>query len=302
MVSEADALLGYDTYPHIDLYEIGVKAARLLLRAIRGEVRPVSLFARVPMLVPAEGMATDGQPMATLLAEAKALEARPGVLSVSLLPVQPWLDIPGTGFSVLAVADGPRRAAELAPMLRQLGWRAWESRRAFRADLLPVDEAIARALALAGRAGRPLGVGRQHRVGLPRGQRGCPGPAPGPGCHRALPGPGGRSRGGGPGHRDRGRAGNRGAGRRRPGLPLQRPGHPPGPRPDPLRRPLHLQRQEEPGGRGPDGPGRRHRGRADRRPGHRAPGLHRGSRPLPGGRAGAGRSPDRGREVPPPVP
>jgi microcystin degradation protein MlrC len=148
MVSEADALLGYDTYPHIDLYEIGVKAARLLLRAVRGEVRPVSLFARVPMLVPAEGMATDGQPMAALLAEAKALESRPGVLSVSLLPVQPWLDIPGTGFTVLAVADGRRRAAELAPMLRQLGWRAWESRRAFRADLLPVDEAIARALAL----------------------------------------------------------------------------------------------------------------------------------------------------------
>jgi microcystin degradation protein MlrC len=52
------------------------------------------------------------------------------------------------GFSVLAVVDGPRRAAEVAPMLRQLAWRAWESRGAFRADLLPVDEAIHRALAL----------------------------------------------------------------------------------------------------------------------------------------------------------
>jgi len=150
MVEEADALIGYDTYPHVDLYETGVRAARLALRAARGEVRPVTLFARSPMLVPAEGMATSGEPMASLLAEAKALETRPGVLAVSLLPVQPWLDVPRTGFSVLAVADGATRAREIEPMVRQLAWRAWESRGRFRAELLEVDEAIRRALAADG--------------------------------------------------------------------------------------------------------------------------------------------------------
>ena len=39
MVQEADALVGYDTYPHIDLYETGAKAAALLLRTVRGEVQ-----------------------------------------------------------------------------------------------------------------------------------------------------------------------------------------------------------------------------------------------------------------------
>jgi microcystin degradation protein MlrC len=147
MVQEADALVGYDTYPHIDLYETGAKAAALLLRAVRGEIRPVTLFARSPMLVPAEGQGTNDQPMAGLMAEAKRLQARPGVLAVSLFPVQPWLDIPDTGFCVMAVADGPRRAAEIEPMVRQLAWQAWERRRGFAADLLAVDEAIHRALA-----------------------------------------------------------------------------------------------------------------------------------------------------------
>jgi microcystin degradation protein MlrC len=147
MVEEADALVGYDTYPHIDLYETGAKAAALLLRTIRGEVRPVTLFARSPMLVPAEGQGTGDQPMAGLMAEAKRLEARPGVLAVSLFPVQPWLDIPETGFSVMAVADGHQRAVEIEPMVRQLAWQAWESRRRFAVDLLTVDEAIRRALA-----------------------------------------------------------------------------------------------------------------------------------------------------------
>jgi microcystin degradation protein MlrC len=150
MVREADALVGYHTYPHVDLYETGAKAARLLLRAAAGEVRPVTLFARAPMLVPAEGMATADAPMAGLLAEARRLEARPGVLAVSLFPVQPWLDVPGTGFCVVAVADGPDRAAALAPAVRELARRAWEARREFRADLLDVDEAVRRALALDG--------------------------------------------------------------------------------------------------------------------------------------------------------
>ena len=40
MVQEADALVGYDTYPHIDLYETGAKAATLLLRTVRGRSAP----------------------------------------------------------------------------------------------------------------------------------------------------------------------------------------------------------------------------------------------------------------------
>jgi microcystin degradation protein MlrC len=147
MVQEADALVGYDTYPHVDLYETGMKGARLLLRAMSGEVQPVTVFARSPMLVPAEGQGTTDQPMAGLLAEAKRLEARAGVLSVSIFPVQPWLDIAGTGFSVVAVADGARRAAEIEAAVRQLAWQAWEARRRFTADLLAVDEAIRQALA-----------------------------------------------------------------------------------------------------------------------------------------------------------
>lgn len=150
MVQEADALVGYDTYPHIDLYETGVKGAGLLVATVRGEVHPVIVFARSPMIVPAEGMGTGDQPMVDLIAEAKRLEQRPGVLSVSLFPVQPWLDIPSTGFSVVVVVDGSRRAAEIEPAVRELAWRAWEARRGFEANLLQVDDAIRRALAADG--------------------------------------------------------------------------------------------------------------------------------------------------------
>ena len=39
MVSEADAIVGYHTYPHVDMFEIGQKAARLMLRILKGAVQ-----------------------------------------------------------------------------------------------------------------------------------------------------------------------------------------------------------------------------------------------------------------------
>lgn len=150
MVEQADALVGYDTYPHVDMEGTGLRGARLLLRAVRGEVAPVVAFAKAPMIVPAEGGATRDQPMAGLLAAAKQLERQPGVLSASLFPVQPWMDLPDTGFSAVVVVDGAARAARAEEEARALARQAWEARHQFRVELLPVDEAIQRALALDG--------------------------------------------------------------------------------------------------------------------------------------------------------
>ncbi len=63
MVASADILVGYDTYPHVDMYETGRECASLLLQAVRGATRPLTVFAKVPMIVSAEGMSTQHGPM-----------------------------------------------------------------------------------------------------------------------------------------------------------------------------------------------------------------------------------------------
>src|SRR5690606_18420604 len=50
MADNANALISYRTYPHIDQYERGHQAAALLDRAIRGEIRPKVAIARRPIL------------------------------------------------------------------------------------------------------------------------------------------------------------------------------------------------------------------------------------------------------------
>jgi len=46
MVRHATALIGYKTYPHVDMYEVGEQVGRILLRAMKGEIRPAMGWAR----------------------------------------------------------------------------------------------------------------------------------------------------------------------------------------------------------------------------------------------------------------
>jgi microcystin degradation protein MlrC len=41
-VAAAHAMVGYDTFPHIDMAERGVEAADIIVQTIRGEIRPAS--------------------------------------------------------------------------------------------------------------------------------------------------------------------------------------------------------------------------------------------------------------------
>ena len=54
MVQQATALIGYQTAPHIDMYEAGQSAARVLAGVILGEVQPTVAVERLPMIVPPE--------------------------------------------------------------------------------------------------------------------------------------------------------------------------------------------------------------------------------------------------------
>jgi len=148
MVEHATAIVGYHTYPHVDLYETGGKAAHLLLRTLAGNVRPVMAFRKLPMIVPAENMQTTSGPLHRLIERGKALERRGRALAVSVFGVQPWLDIEEMGGSVVVVADGvARRAHATADSLAQ---RFWESRHEFDVRLTPPAQAIQQALRVPG--------------------------------------------------------------------------------------------------------------------------------------------------------
>lgn len=148
MVRHANAIFGYHTYPHVDMFEAGVKAARLMSRTLAGKCRPAMGWRKLPLIVPAENASTGKGPMHDLIERAKAREKAGAVEALSVFTVQPWMDIQEMGGAVVAVTDGSAKRAEREAA--GLAQRFWDSRQRFEASLTPVPEAIAEAVAVEG--------------------------------------------------------------------------------------------------------------------------------------------------------
>ncbi|NLE43806.1 MAG: M81 family metallopeptidase [Chloroflexi bacterium] len=144
MVSNATALVGYHTAPHVDQAQTGLRGLRLLCDTIAGRANPVCALRRLPMLLPGETARTTDGPYAEVMRRAEASMMRDGILDASVFSVQPWLDVEDVGCSVLVVSDSdPELAGTVAD---QLGDEFWQRRRDFGVDLVPTADAIRRAL------------------------------------------------------------------------------------------------------------------------------------------------------------
>lgn len=150
MVAAADIVVGYETYPHVDAYQTGGRAAGLLVRALRGEIRPVTRIRKYNAIVPVLGGATlEHAPMARVAAHARALEAAGRALSVSYFPVQPWLDMADVGITGLAVTNADPAGAE--SVAQAILDDMWQRRRDFELPAMTPAEAVRAACALPGR-------------------------------------------------------------------------------------------------------------------------------------------------------
>jgi microcystin degradation protein MlrC len=108
LAARCDALLAYDTYPHVDMWERGSEAAGLLAAMLDGR-RLRTHVAKLPLLTSPLAQETGREPMRGLLDLAGDLArraaGRPGIARVSLLPGFPYSDVERAGFSVLVIAD-----------------------------------------------------------------------------------------------------------------------------------------------------------------------------------------------------
>jgi len=149
MVDSVDAIAAYRHCPHVDMRETGRRGAQLLLRILDSELSPTTAFQKIPLVTPCEHFRTAEPPMKTWFDLARDMELRPGVASVSTFAVQPWLDVPELGWSVVVTTNNHRQLAnELCAELAQ--W-AWSHRENFYSKKYEPADAVRRA------AGAPSG-------------------------------------------------------------------------------------------------------------------------------------------------
>lgn len=138
MLEKANFICGYLTYPHMDYYEVGCRAARLALRRLQGEAVTIAAV-RVPMIVPASGYTTLKGSFKAFVDDAKALVADGTLLDFSVFQMQPWLDVSVGGTTVIAVAETAEAAREVSDRFAQ---RLFDLKEEFRSELTSIDEII----------------------------------------------------------------------------------------------------------------------------------------------------------------
>jgi microcystin degradation protein MlrC len=105
----ADVIVLYKEFPHTDVVERAEDVLDLVLRTIRGEVRPVSSLydcrqiGSYPTTLPL---------MRGFVDRMKAMEGKDGVLSISIGHCFPYADVPELGGRILVVTDGDKAKAD----------------------------------------------------------------------------------------------------------------------------------------------------------------------------------------------
>jgi len=147
VIGLATVVCGYRTYPHVDAYETGLRAARLLFAAINGEFAPVQALCRVPVLPQMQQLVTDDEPMRSANALAQALTDGRDVVDVTVFGGFPLADSAVTGPSVVVVGGAGRAAAAAAA--RRVADVLWAGRsRLVDSGAEPVATTLARAARL----------------------------------------------------------------------------------------------------------------------------------------------------------
>ena len=142
----ATVVTGYHTYPHVDVREAGERAARVIVRTIRGEVRPVMRWANRPMLPHVMRQGTHAEPNRSLQAACVAHEREGRALACSVFVGFPHADIREAGLSAVVCTDGgPAQAESIRDALLDAAWAARE-RFVYRSD--PLADSVSRARAL----------------------------------------------------------------------------------------------------------------------------------------------------------
>ena len=154
MAEHADVIAGYQTYPHVDMFETGLRAGRATLAMLSAQALPSMAWGQRPMLPHVMRQGTADGPNRELQARCREMEAQ-GALCASVFVGFPNADIRMAGLSAVVVTDrDPTLARRWCDELLD---RAWALRQDFVFTLEPLSQSIERAQKLA--AARPSGSG-----------------------------------------------------------------------------------------------------------------------------------------------
>jgi len=123
ILREATAVFGFQSSPHVDMKDTGIRAANAMIQTLKGEIKPVVALKKPGIVVPSVFSATTIPPAKDIIERVHWWEGEPGVVDVSALFGFAWSDVSPLGMSMVAVTDGDLKLAQkIVDDLCNLAW------------------------------------------------------------------------------------------------------------------------------------------------------------------------------------
>ena len=143
IMENATVVAGYQTYPHVDVYETARRAGEALVGHLKGGARPAMAWGNRPMLPHVMRQGSGDGPNKALQERAARMEQSGEARIASVFTGFPHADIRNAGLSAVVVTDGDQAKAEA--LKDELLDMAWAAREDFVYRIEPLADSIARA-------------------------------------------------------------------------------------------------------------------------------------------------------------
>ena len=151
MVEQADVLVSFRSYPHVDMTETGARTAAVLHDLLK-EPAPAKWHRSLPFLMPLTSQCTLVEPLRSLMNQARSAERAP-IMSLCLTPGFPAADVPECGPAIFGFS---READALERATTALADAVLEREHEFALDLIDVASATRLAHDADVPRGRPI--------------------------------------------------------------------------------------------------------------------------------------------------
>lgn len=138
MEANADYICGFQTYPHVDFYQTGYRAASLVMDKLSGR-GATQTYCRMPMMVPASGYTTEDEVFGGIIRECHSLVESGKAKDFSVFMMQPWLDVKEAASCVSIVSEDTEWAEKEGSRIAR---KVFDERDQFWPQLMNIEEII----------------------------------------------------------------------------------------------------------------------------------------------------------------
>ena len=126
MFDNADILVVFRTCPHLDTYDRGVEAAKLMDQILKKELIPAGTFIAPPMMINMTKQNTFEEPVSKIIEDMDYLSNDTSVVTASFALGFPFADVPELGASFLVYTNNNLELSR--EKCEWVSTRAWKNR------------------------------------------------------------------------------------------------------------------------------------------------------------------------------